>query len=104
MFATTSDAVSLPAVLLQILAYCVGSKARLGQRPRKRALDIEVRSRDGSDSAVGGAIVRSTTRLVRASSILLGLIGVVLIADSRHDRRLGDMAGGRVVVDADRRT
>jgi len=47
------------------------------------------------------AIVRNITKIIGAGSLLLILVGVVLIADSRHDQRLGDRLADTLIIRAE---
>lgn len=72
-----------------------------GRTPGKAANGIRVVRADGRPVSVGSSITRNLLRLVDGWSIItfvLAPIGFVTAFSTAHSQRLGDLAGGTVVV------
>ena len=70
-----------------------------GQSPGKKARDIKVVKKDGSEPGVGSYFLRWLFRLVETNPILLyGMIAILAIILGGKGQRIGDMAAGTVVV------
>jgi len=93
-----SETVGAILFLTILVGYYIVSEARWGQTAGKRLVGIRVVDRNGGPISTYSAIVRNTTKLIGGSSLLLILVGVVLIADSRHDQRLGDRLAKTLVI------
>ncbi|ELZ39897.1 RDD family protein [Halorubrum tebenquichense] len=86
------------AVLLIVPGWYVVSEAVWGRTPGKRVAGIRVVDENGDDIGALAAVVRNVTKLVGGASLLLILAGVVFIADSRDNQRLGDRWADTLVV------
>lgn len=84
--------------LLVAVGWYVVSEAVWGRTLGKRAAGIRVVDEDRKDVGARAAVVRNATKLVGGSSLLLILAGVVFIADSRDNQRLGDRWADTLVV------
>jgi uncharacterized RDD family membrane protein YckC len=93
-----SETVGAILFLTILVGYYIVPEARWGQTAGKRLVGIRVVDRNGGPISTYSAIVRNTTKLIGGSSLLLILVGVVLIADSRHDQRLGDRLAKTLVI------
>ncbi|HVM11184.1 MAG TPA: RDD family protein [Actinomycetota bacterium] len=88
----------LISVFVAIWIYpIVFEAAWAGQTPGKRVAKIRVRGTDGQPVRFPGVLVRNLLRIV---DLLPGVyaVGLVLILFTRRAQRLGDLAGGTVVV------
>lgn len=95
-----SDALAVVTFLLIITGWYVVSEAVWGQTPGKRLAGIKVVDTNGNEISAGTAFLRNVTKIVGGSSLLFILVGVVLIADSRDNQRLGDRLAETLVVSA----
>ncbi|WP_418286310.1 RDD family protein [Halorubrum sp. DTA46] len=95
-----SEALAMGSFLLILVGWYVVSEAVWGQTPGKRLVGIKVVDTNGNEISAGPAIVRNITKIVGGSSLLFILAGVVLIADSRDNQRLGDRLAETLVVRA----
>ena len=93
-----SDALAAVVFLLVLVGWYVVSEAVWGQTPGKRLVGISVVDTNGNDISAGDAVMRNVTKLLGGSSLLFILVGVVLIADSRDNQRLGDRMADTLVV------
>lgn len=93
-----SDALAALVFLLVLVGWYVVSEAVWGQTPGKRLVGIRVVDTNGNDISAGDAVMRNITKLLGGSSLLFILVGVVLIADSRDNQRLGDRMADTLVV------
>ena len=93
-----SDALAALVFLLVLVGWYVVSEAVWGQTPGKRLVGISVVDTNGNDISAGDAVMRNITKLLGGSSLLFILVGVVLIADSRDNQRLGDRMADTLVV------
>jgi uncharacterized RDD family membrane protein YckC len=93
-----SETIGAILFLTILVGYYIVPEARWGQTAGKRLVGIRVVDRNGGPISTYSAIVRNTTKLIGGSSLLLILVGVVLIADSRYDQRLGDRLAKTLVI------
>ena len=68
-----------------------------GQSPGKRKFNLRVVRRDGTPITVTESIIRNLVRIVDFLPLFYGL-GVVVMFIDTQSRRLGDLAGGTLVV------
>jgi uncharacterized RDD family membrane protein YckC len=81
------------------LYYYFACESGGGQTLGKRAMKLRVVRVDGSEAGMREIAVRTVLRVV--DGICLYLVGlIVMIASGKRRQRLGDMAGGTIVVDA----
>lgn len=84
-----------------ILLYYGLGEAISGQTLGKRVMRVRVVRVDGRDAGVGAIAIRTLLRLV--DGILFYLVGLVtVLATGSRRQRLGDLAAGTTVVDAER--
>ena len=93
-----SDALAAVVFLLVLVGWYVAPEAVWGQTPGKRLVGISVVDTNGNEISAGDAVMRNITKLLGGSSLLFILVGVVLIADSRDNQRLGDRMADTLVV------
>lgn len=67
-----------------------------GRTPGKRAMGLRVVRTDGRALGLGGALVRNLLRPLDLGTS--GVIGLVVATLTRRHQRLGDLAGGTLVV------
>lgn len=84
--------------LAVFIGYHVILEAKWGRTIGKLLLGIKVVTTGGESISTYSAVVRNVTKVVGAFSLVLILVGVILIADSRYDQRLGDRWGNTIVV------
>jgi uncharacterized RDD family membrane protein YckC len=81
------------------LYYYFACESGGGQTLGKRAMKLRVVRADGGEAGMGEIAVRTILRVVDGIGLyLVGLI--VMLASGKRRQRLGDMAGGTIVVDA----
>lgn len=80
---------------LQFGYYILFEKLWQGQTPGKRIAHIRVIEANGQPVNWGGVIIRNLIRIVDMGLLM---IGVVLMIFDKHERRLGDMLGGTLVI------
>jgi uncharacterized RDD family membrane protein YckC len=81
------------------LYYYFACESGSGQTLGKRAMRLRVVRADGGTASMGGIAVRTILRVI--DGIGLYLVGmVVMLVSGKRRQRLGDMAGGTIVVDA----
>lgn len=68
-----------------------------GQSPGKKALEIKVVAKDGSEASVGMYLIRWLFRFVDIS-LFYGIIAIITIAVSKDNQRLGDMVANTAVI------
>jgi uncharacterized RDD family membrane protein YckC len=68
-----------------------------GKTPGKAALKIRVIRVDGAAADVSGIVIRNLIRLIDFLPLLYS-VGIITMFISKDSRRLGDLAGGTVVV------
>lgn len=85
-------------VVTAFIGYHVVSEAKWGRTVGKHLLGLTVVNTSGEPISMSSAVVRNLTKLIGASSVVLILAGVVLIADSEYNQRLGDRLGETIVV------
>ena len=82
------------------LYYYFACESGGGQTLGKRVMKLRVVRADGGEAGMREIAVRTVLRVV--DGIGLYLVGlVVMLASGKRRQRLGDMAGGTIVVDAD---
>jgi uncharacterized RDD family membrane protein YckC len=82
------------------LYYYFACESGGGQTLGKRVMKLRVVRTDGGEAGMGEIAVRTILRVVDGIGLyLVGLI--VMLASGKRRQRLGDMAGGTIVVDAD---
>lgn len=90
-----------PAVLffVIVLAYYTILEAMRGQTLGKMVMGIRVVAEDtGSTPSFGRALVRNVLRII--DGLVIYLVGLITIAASKKDQRVGDMAANTLVVRA----
>jgi uncharacterized RDD family membrane protein YckC len=81
------------------LYYYFACESGSGQTLGKRAMRLRVVRADGATASMGEIAVRTILRVI--DGIGLYLVGmVVMLVSGKRRQRLGDMAGGTIVVDA----
>ncbi len=95
-----SDALAVVVFLIVLVGWYVVPETVWGQTPGKRLVGISVVDTNGNDISAGDAVMRNVTKILGGSSLLFVLVGVVLIADSRDNQRLGDRMADTLVVQA----
>jgi uncharacterized RDD family membrane protein YckC len=85
--------------LLVPVGWYVVSEAVWSRTPGKSVAGIRVVDTNGDDIGARAAVVRNVTKIVGGSSFLLILAGVVFIADSLENQRLGDRWADTLVVE-----
>jgi uncharacterized RDD family membrane protein YckC len=81
------------------LYYYFACESGGGQTLGKRVMRLRVVRADGGEAGMGEIAVRTVLRVV--DGIGLYLVGlVVMLVSGKRRQRLGDMAGGTIVVDA----
>ncbi|GAA0544838.1 RDD family protein [Halorubrum ejinorense] len=93
-----SDGLAGLAFLLVFVGWYVVSEAVWGRTPGKAFAGIRVVDEDGDEIGARAAVLRNVTKIIGGASLLLILAGVVSIADSRENQRLGDRFAGTLVV------
>ena len=84
--------------VLIALAYYFLMESSTGQTLGKMALGIKVVAASGGKASAGSIAIRTILRLV--DGIFFYLVGILAIAFSGKHQRIGDMAGGTIVVSA----
>jgi uncharacterized RDD family membrane protein YckC len=85
--------------LAGVLAYYVGTEATMFATPGKLALDLRIASADSSPLSFGRIVLRNVLRIVDGLPFLY-LVGIITIAASKRDQRVGDMAAQTIVIRA----
>ena len=80
------------------IGYHVITEAKWGRTVGKHIFGLTVVNMRGEPISMSSAVVRNLTKLIGVYSVLLVLVGVVLIADSESNQRLGDRLGDTTVV------
>ena len=83
---------------LFVFAYYVGFESTSGQTLGKKAMSIRVVALDG-DLTMGKVAIRTVLRIVDALPVFY-LLGFILVAVSKQNQRVGDLAAGTIVVKA----
>jgi uncharacterized RDD family membrane protein YckC len=83
---------------LIVLAYYLGLETMYGQTLGKKVMGIKVVAIDGP-LTLGKVAIRTVLRLVDGLPILY-LLGLIVVAVSKQNQRIGDMAAGTLVVKA----
>lgn len=79
------------------LGYHTVLEWRFGRTLGKALVGIRVTGIDRSSPSLGASLTRNVLRLVDVLPVLY-LVGIVLVVSSERSQRLGDRAGGTVVV------
>ena len=95
--AVSGGLADLPFLLVPV-GWLVVSEAVWGHTPGKWVVGIEVVDENGEDVSARAAVARNVTKILGGGSLLLILAGVVFIADSRDNQRLGDRFADTLVV------
>lgn len=96
---TARTIVTVVASLLAVVAWFCGFETLMhGRTPGKAAMGLRVVSLDGAPERFQQAFLRASVGLVDFLLIPVGCIAVVAVLLSARDQRLGDMAGGTIVV------
>ena len=94
-----SDRVCTCSATAWALYYYFACESGGGQTLGKRVMRLRVVRADGGEAGMGEIAVRTVLRVV--DGIGLYLVGlVVMLVSGKRRQRLGDMAGGTIVVDA----
>ncbi len=89
----------LALYVMIVAAYYIGTEAVLAATPGKAFLDLRVASLDVRPPSARQAVVRNLLRIVDGLPFLY-LVGIITIAASKRDQRIGDMAAQTIVVPA----
>jgi uncharacterized RDD family membrane protein YckC len=82
----------LPAIFYHFLFETIFG----GQTPGKMLLKIKVTNIDGTPTRIGGFFLRWL--LMPVDLWIDGIVGIIVMSNSKYTQRLGDMAAGTVVV------
>ena len=93
-----SNELAALAFLLVFVGWYVVSEAVWGRTPGKWVAGIRVVDEDGDEIGARAAVARNVTKFLGGGSLVLVLAGVVFIADSRENQRLGDRLAETLVV------
>ena len=86
--------------LLVFFGYYILLESRSGQTLGKRAMGIRVVAEEGGGTpSTGQAVGRTLLRIVDGLPVLY-LVGLITVAVTRKDQRVGDLAAGTLVVRA----
>jgi len=83
---------------LIVIGYYVGLESMSGQTLGKKVMGIKVVAIDGP-LTVGKVAIRTVLRIVDGLPFFY-LLGVIVVAVSKQNQRIGDMAAGTLVVKA----
>lgn len=83
--------------LLILVLYFTILEGEYGQTVGKRLLSIVVVKEDGSSCTMGSSAIRNVLRLIDLIPVFY-LLGLVVILLTDRSQRVGDLAGGTVVV------
>jgi len=89
--------IALPATAIYFLYHPVLEIAMRGRTPGKRMTGVRIVTRSGGAPAFGAYLIRNVFRIVDNFPICYGL-GLVMTMITRNHVRLGDIAGGTVLV------
>lgn len=99
-FSVSLTGVPFLVFLLVFLGYYVLLESRTGQTLGKRIMGIRVVAEQGGGApSTGQALGRTLLRIVDGLPVLY-LVGLVAVAVTRKDQRVGDMAANTLVVRA----
>ena len=93
----STDLAGLVFILVPV-GWLVASEAVWSRTPGKLIVGIRVVDTNGDEISAVAAIVRNVTKILGGGSLLLILAGVVFIADSPDNQRLGDRWADTLVV------
>ncbi|HEU0073165.1 MAG TPA: RDD family protein [Dehalococcoidia bacterium] len=83
---------------LIVLAYYLGLETMAGQTLGKKVMGIKVVAIDGP-LTLGKVAIRTVLRIIDGLPFLY-LLGLIVVAISKQNQRIGDMAAGTLVVKA----
>lgn len=86
--------------LLIVLAYYIGTEVATQQTVGKMVMGLRVAAADSSELTPGAIIVRNVLRIVDALPFLY-LVGLISIAVTKRNQRIGDLAAKTIVVRTD---
>ncbi|PSG98859.1 MAG: RDD family protein [Nanohaloarchaea archaeon SW_7_43_1] len=83
---------------LGMITYFIYFEGKNGQTPAKMFLNLKVMKKDGSECGYFGSLVRNILRIIDIlpQAYILGATSILLTSENQ---RVGDLAGGTVVVD-----
>jgi len=81
-----------------IITYFIYFEGKNGQTPAKMFLNLKVRKKDGSECGYLDSLIRNILRIIDVlpQAYIVGIISIFLTSENQ---RVGDLAGGTVVVD-----
>jgi len=83
---------------LGVMAYFIYFEGKSGQTPAKMFLNLKVEKKDGSECGYVSALIRNVLRVIDILPQLY-IVGIISIFLTSENQRVGDLAGGTVVVD-----
>lgn len=86
-----------PALAIYFLYHHVVELAMRGSTPGKRMAGVRLVARDGAVPGAGALLTRNVFRLVDSLPLFYG-VGLMAVMLTRDNLRIGDMAGGTVLV------
>lgn len=89
-----------PAFLIYALYHPLLEVWMKGRTPGKRIAGIRIVASDGGMAGVGGLLIRNIFRIIDGLPMLYG-VGIVVMLGSKRQLRIGDMAGGTLLVHDD---
>lgn len=89
------DLIAIVSTLV-VFAYFIGLEGKYGQTAGKRLLSIAVVHEDGSPCTMSSSAIRNVLRIIDGFAVYL--VGLVVILLTDRNQRIGDIAGGTVVV------
>jgi len=98
VFTLINDGLAAILFIFVFFGYYIISEAIWGRTVGKRLVRIRVVDMEGKPISAYSAILRNILKIMGLYSLLLILVGVVLIADSRYDQRLGDRLANTLVI------
>jgi len=93
-----NNALGVILFIIVFFGYYICSEAIWGRTFGKRLVRIRVVDMDGKPISPAAATVRNILKLFGLYSLVFILVGVILIADSRYDQRLGDRLANTLVI------
>lgn len=79
-----------------IFLYFIILEGEYGQTAGKRLLSLTVVHKDGSPCTMSSSAIRNVLRVI--DGFMIYLVGLVVILITDRNQRIGDIAGGTVVV------
>lgn len=89
------DLIAIVSTLV-VFAYFIGLEGKYGQTAGKRLLSIAVVHENGSPCTMSSSAIRNVLRIIDGFAVYL--VGLVVILLTDRNQRIGDIAGGTVVV------